>query len=89
MRRLNERKKGETERNMMIKEEAAEDISGKEEGRGRGLPRRTVAASQRRTNKDEARARARPRWKEQEQSKGLRGGGRDGTRRDEEEEEKD
>lgn len=61
MRRLNERKKGETERNMMIKEEAAEDISGKEEGRGRGLPRRTVAASQRRTNKDEARARERGR----------------------------
>lgn len=84
MRRLNERKKGETERNMMIKEEAAEDISGKEEGRGRGLPRRTVAASQRRTNKDEARARARPRWKEQKQSKGVT---RRGTRRDEEEEE--
>lgn len=38
---------------MMIKEEAAEDIS-----EGRGLPRRTVAASQRRTRKDEACARA-------------------------------
>lgn len=57
---------------MMIKEEAAEDISGKEEGRGRGLPRRTVAASQRRTNKDEARARARARERER---------GRDGRNR--------
>lgn len=70
---------------MMIKEEAAEDISGG----GRGLPRRTVAASQRWTDKDEVRARARPRWKEQEQSKGLRGGGGRETRRDEEKEEKD
>lgn len=39
----------ETERNMMIKEEAAENISGG----GRGLRRRTVAASQHRTKKDE------------------------------------
>lgn len=45
MKRLNERKKGRggTERNMMIKEEVAEDISGG----GRGLPRRTIAAGQR------------------------------------------
>lgn len=33
---------------MMIKEEAAEDISGG----GRGLPRRTIAASQRRMKKE-------------------------------------
>lgn len=72
---------------MMIKEEAAEDISGKEEGRGRGLPRRTVAASQRRTNKDEARARARA--AEMEGTGAKQGVTRRGTRRDEEEEEKD
>lgn len=49
---------------MMIKEEAAEDISGG----GRRLPRRTrqVNVGRRRT---EACARAQPRWKEQEQSK--------------------
>lgn len=41
----------ETERNMMIKEEAAEDISGG----GRGFTeKRTVVASQRRTKRDEA-----------------------------------
>lgn len=69
----------ETERNMMIKEEAAEDISGG----GRGLPRRTVAASQCRMKKDEACARARPRWEE----RGAKQGGvtQRGTRRDEEE----
>lgn len=72
---------------MMIKEEAAEDISGKEEGRGRGLPRRTVAASQRRTNKDEARARASA--AEMEGTGAKQGVTRRGTRRDEEEEEKD
>lgn len=70
---------------MMIKEEAAEDISGKEEGRGRGLPRRTVAASQRRTNKDEARARASA--AEMEGTGAKQGVTRRGTRRDEEEEE--
>lgn len=74
---------------MMIKEEAAEDISGKEEGRGRGLPRRTVAASQRRTNKDEARARARASAAEMEGTGAKQGVTRRGTRRDEEEEEKD
>lgn len=38
---MKERREGETERNMMIKEEAAEDINDGE----RGLPRRrTVAA---------------------------------------------
>lgn len=66
----------ETERNIMIKEEAAEDISGG----GRGLPRRTVVASQRRMKKDEACARARPRSRKEEQSKGLRGGGRNEAR---------
>lgn len=63
----------ETERNMMIKEEAAEDISSG----GRGLPRRTIAASQRRMKKDEEACakRTRPRWKEEERSKGLRAEG--------------
>lgn len=57
----------ETERNMMIKEEeAAEDISGG----GRGLPRRTVAASQCRMKKDEACARVWLRSRKEEQSKG-------------------
>jgi len=58
---------------MMIKEEAAEDISGG----GRRLPRRTVAAGKSTLDgrrKTEACARAQPRWKKQEQqSKGLRG----------------
>lgn len=57
----------ETERNMMIKEEAAEDISGG----GRGLRRRTVAASQHRMKKDEACARARSR--EMEERRGKQG----------------
>lgn len=68
----------ETERNMMIKEGAAEDISGG----GRGLPRRTVAASQRRTRTKRARERGRDGGK-REQKQGVT---RRGTRRDEEEE---
>lgn len=67
----------ETERNMMIKEEAAEDISGG----GRGLPRRAVAASQCRMKKDEACARVWPRSRKEEQSKGLRGEERGEMRR--------
>lgn len=63
---------------MMIKEGAAEDISGG----GRGLPRRTIAASQRRMKKDEACARTWPRSKVEERSKGLRGGGRGEMRQD-------
>lgn len=57
-------KERRTERSMMIKEEAAEDISG---GGGRGLSRRTVVASHRRMKEDAKHTRARERMAEIEE----------------------
>lgn len=67
MRRLNERKKGETERNIMIKEEAAEDISG---------GRKRVAEKNRRgesTSDEEGRKRARERGRDRGKRSKARG----------------
>lgn len=78
---MKERREGETERNMMIKEEAAEDINDGE----RGLPRRTIAASQRSDEEGrETRARERAAEIEEREREAKQGVTQKGTRRDEE-----
>lgn len=80
MRRLNERKKGETERNIMIKEEAAEDISG---GRKRVAEknRRGESTSDEEGRKACARERGRDRGKRSKARGYAEGGGRGEMRR--------